>query len=163
MEALAEQVREQSIGSVFLYTHEAHPGEYYPHHTSFEQKMAHARAFRELFSIRRQILVDSLDGAAHRRYGGMPNMAWIFDRGGRPVYKADWTNVDSIRSAIEVMLNMTAQRQAGRVFAPFRVERLEYRARDPQAFMAALERNGPKAAREFEEQSIRWQRRAGDA
>jgi hypothetical protein len=35
--------------------------------------------------------------------------------------------------------------------APFRVERLDYRIQDQDAFYAGLARNGPKAVQEFME------------
>lgn len=157
MDRLAAELESEDVASVFVYTHEAHPGEYYPHHTSFEQKMEHARAFRDEFNATRPILVDSLDGACHRRYGGMPNMSWIFDRRGRPVYKADWTDLRSVESAVRELLGMVERRRSTRqTISPFHVERLEYRARDPQAFIAGLERNGPKAVEEFAAQTERW-------
>lgn len=151
MEALAERYAEHDVGSVFLYTHEAHPGEYYPHHTSMEQKFAHARAFRDLFEVRRPILVDALDGACHRAYGGMPNMSWIFTRGGVPVYKSDWTDVHSLENALQYLLQVVERRRRGERLAPFRVLRLDYREADREAFYRGLERNGPKAVREFEQ------------
>ncbi len=36
-----------------LYTHEAHPGENYPHLTSFEQKYRHAQALRDVLGVTR--------------------------------------------------------------------------------------------------------------
>ncbi len=42
MNAIAERYCERDVGSIFLYTHEAHPGEHYPHLTSLAQKMRHA-------------------------------------------------------------------------------------------------------------------------
>ena len=75
----------------FLYTHEAHPGENYPHLTSMEQKFKHAHALRDEYGVTRPILVDALDGACHRAYGSMPNMTWVFNRAGAPVYKSDWS------------------------------------------------------------------------
>ena len=95
MDRLAEELEPQNVASVFIYSHEAHPGEHYPHHTSFEQKMAHAHKLVSLFNVKRPVLVDSLNGDCHRAYGSMPNMCWIFARGAVPVYKADWTDVDS--------------------------------------------------------------------
>ena len=32
------------VNCVFVYTREAHPGANYPHHSSFEHKLDHARA-----------------------------------------------------------------------------------------------------------------------
>lgn len=99
MDGLAQELEPQEIVLTFVYTHEVHSGGYYPHHTSFEQKMAHAQAFREIFHVNRPILVDGLDGVCHRAYDSMPNMTWIIDWGGCPVYKAEWTYAESVGSA----------------------------------------------------------------
>lgn len=149
MNALAERFADQGVGSIFLYTHEAHPGEYYPHLTSLEQKFRHARVLRDVLGVTRPILVDALDGACHRAYGSMPNMSWIFSQSGIPVYKADWTDVHSVENAIQYFLNVMERRRSGERLAPFRVERLDFRIQDHIAFYSGLERNGPKAVREY--------------
>ncbi len=149
MNALADQVAGQDVGSIFLYTHEAHPGENYPHLTSLDQKYRHARLMRDLLGVTRPILVDALDGACHRAYGSMPNMTWIFNRSGIPVYKSDWTDMHSVENAIAYFLQVSERRQAGERMVPFRVERLDYRQQDRAAFYRGLERDGPKAVREF--------------
>ena len=113
--------------------------------------MRHAHALEEVLSINRPILVDSLDGTCHRAYGSMPNMSWIFNTAGVPVYKADWTDAASIKNALQFFVGIAQQRQAGNIMAPFRVERLDYRIQDRPAFYKGLERNGPKAVREFRE------------
>jgi len=90
----------------------------------------------------------------------MPNMSWIIDRAGRPVYKADWTDVSSVASAIRDLLAMVERRRRERLtFSPFTVHRLEYRVSDRKAFMKGLERNGPKAVAEYKAQMERWRRR----
>jgi hypothetical protein len=149
MNALAERFAERGVGSIFLYTHEAHPGEYYPHLTSMEQKFRHARDLRDILGVTRPILVDALDGACHRAYGSMPNMSWIFTQSGVPVYKANWTDVHSLENALEYFLGVIEQRRSGERVAPFRVERLDFRVQDQAAFYQGLERNGPKAVREY--------------
>lgn len=160
MEQLATEFAPQKIASFFIYTHEAHPGEHYPHHTSFEQKMKHAQAFRDTFDVKRPILVDSLDGACHRAYGSMPNMSWIIDRGSRSVYKADWTDTGSVRSAVEELLGMVVRRRRDHLtLSPFKVERLEYRVSSHKAFIKGLERSGPKAVTEYLTQIERWRNR----
>ena len=63
MNALAERFAEQGVGSIFLYTNEAHPGENYPHLTSMEQKYRHAGALRDIYGVTRPIMLDALDGA----------------------------------------------------------------------------------------------------
>ena len=149
MNALAEKYADQKVGSLFLYTHEAHPGEIYPHLTSMEQKFKHARDLRDVLGVTRPILIDSLDGACHRAYGSMPNMTWIFNKSGMPVYKADWTDVDSVELGVEYLLRVGERRRNRERLAPFRVERLDFRVQDQAAFYKGLERNGPKAVQEF--------------
>ncbi len=154
MNAIAHRFVEQSVGSYFLYTHEAHPGENYPHLASMQQKYEHAAALRDTLGVTRPILLDALDGACHRAYGGMPNMTWIFNRSGMPVYKSDWTGTDSVEAALEYYLSVSARRREGENIAPFKVERLDFRIQDREAFMKGLERNGPKSVREFQESSF---------
>lgn len=149
MNALADRYQAHNVGSVFVYTHEAHPGEYYPHLTSMGQKFRHARDLRDVLGVTRPILLDALDGACHRAYGSMPNMTWIFTNSGIPVYKSDWTDHHSVANALDYFLQVTERRRHGERLAPFRVERLDYRNQDRVAFYQGLERNGPKAVDEF--------------
>jgi len=149
MNAIADKYAEHNVGSIFLYTHEAHPGENFPHLTSVEQKFRHARDLRDTLGVTRSIFVDSLDGACHRAYGSMPNMSWIFARSGLIVYKSDWTDAHSIENAIQYFIGIPQRRRAGERLAPFHVERMDYRNQDRNEFYKCLERNGPKAVEEF--------------
>lgn len=115
------------------------------------QKFHHARDLRDKLGVTRPILVDSLDGDCHRAYGSMPNMTWIFSRTGKPLYKSDWTDVTSVELAISYLLNITERRRSREMLVPFRVERIDYRVRDQEAFFKGLERNGLKAVHEFRE------------
>lgn len=149
MNAVAAQFVEKGIGSIFVYTHEAHPGENYPHITSMEEKFAHARDLRDKLNVTRQILVDALDGACHRAYGSMPNMTWIFNRTGTAVYKSDWTDAKSVEMAIAYYLDVNARRAKGERLAGFHVQRVDYRNHDRDAFYNGLARSGQKAVDEF--------------
>jgi hypothetical protein len=149
MNAIADRFTEEGVGSIFLYTHEAHPGEHYPHLTSMEQKFKHARDLRDELGVTRPILIDALDGACHRAYGSMPNMTWIFTRAGVPIYKSDWTDASSVENAIQHFLAGIERRKSGERIVPFSVERLDFRNQDREAFYKGLERNGPKAVEEF--------------
>ncbi len=149
MNAIAERYRDVGVGSIFLYTNEAHPGEFYPHLTSFEQKLRHARDLRDTLGVTRPILVDSLAGDCHWAFGSMPNMTWIFNRTGLPVYKSDWSDAASVANALDYFVAVPERRRAGERLAPFRVERLDMRNQDREAFYRGLERNGPKAVTEF--------------
>lgn len=150
MNALAERFAPRGVSSIFLYTHEAHPGENYPHLTSMAQKFDHARALRDVLGVTRPIVLDALDGAGHRAYGSMPNMTWIFNRAGAPVYKSDWTDSNSVGNALVYFLDVLERRRDRERLVPFRVERLDYRTSDPDGFRQGLARSGPKAVREFE-------------
>lgn len=149
MNEIAERFAKHNIGSIFLYTHEAHPGEHYPHLTSMEQKFRHARDLRDVLKVSRPILVDALDGACHRTFGSMPNMTWIFNRAGMPIYKSDWTDSNSVANALDYFVDVAGRRK-NEPLAPFNVERLDFRKQNSAAFFEGLERNGPKAVKEFE-------------
>jgi hypothetical protein len=149
MNAMAEKFAQFDVGSYFLYTHEAHPGEIYPHITSMEQKFRHAEALRDIYGVSRPIIIDTVDGACHRAYGSMPNMSWIFNRTGVPIYKSNWTDANSLDSALEYFLDVDQRRNSGERLGPFHVERMDYRVVDRESFYAGLARNGPKAVREF--------------
>ena len=62
MNAIADRYRDHGVNSIFIYTHEAHPGEYYPYLTSMKQKFKHARDLGDILGVTRPILVDALDG-----------------------------------------------------------------------------------------------------
>jgi hypothetical protein len=149
MDELAEEYSARGFLSSFIYTREAHPGELLPHHTSFAQKLAQARTFRDEQHVRRPIFVDGLDGPLHRLLGAMPNMTWILLRGGTIAYKAAWTAPDDVRRAVEVIAHIPELRRQGGRLAPIWTERLGYRVVDQAAFLRGLERNGPKAVTEF--------------
>jgi hypothetical protein len=79
----------------------------------------------------------------------MPNMSWILSSSGVPVYKSDWTDSHSVENAIIYFLEVIARRRKGERLVPFRVDRLDFRIQDQEAFYQGLARNGPKAVREF--------------
>ena len=151
MNRIADKFADQNVGSIFLYTHEAHPGEMMPPLRSMAQKFEHAALLRSEYGVTRPILLDALDGACHRRYGSMPNMTWIFNRAGVPIYKSNWTDANSVESAIDYYLAVNQRRKAKERLAPFKVERIDYRNQDQEQFYAGLAKNGPRAVTEFKE------------
>lgn len=146
---MARQFAPKGINFVFLYTREAHPGENYPAHRSFEQKLAHARAFKAEFNVERPILVDDLTGTAHKLYGSLPNMTYLISRGGRVFFRADWTDPPTIEHAIHYVLNSRARRREGLRLAPFYAELVGYRWNDPGKFQERLARAGKQAVDDF--------------
>lgn len=148
MDDLADRYADRAVSSVFLYTREAHPGENYRHHTSMEDKRANAGAFQEQYGVRRPILLDTLEGDAHRAYGVLPNMTWIIGRGGIVQYKAAWTDAGHVEQALLYALD-TQDRKAKEGLTPFYSETLSWRQRDDEAFKEGLKRTGPQAVEDF--------------
>lgn len=146
---------------MFLYTREAHPGESVPHHDTFARKLEHARLLRDEIGISRPILVDDLDGTVHRAYGMLPNMTWVVDRGGRIVYRADWTSAANVEAFVERYRAAKADRSQGPV-GMYASEQIEFRRQDRDAFRRQLERNGPRAVSEWDEAVRIWQERDSD-
>ena len=149
MEDLADRYADRAVRSVFIYTREAHPGEHYPHHRSMDDKRHHARAFRDEGRVRRQILLDDLDGTAHRAYGLLPNMTWIVGRGGFIHYKAAWTSPDDVASALRAVVDFQEHR-AEHQWVAFYSERSAWSTRDQTKFGEGLLRAGPQAVADFE-------------
>ena len=157
MDKTAAEYKDHDVASVFLYVNEAHPGELYPCHRSFEQKLSHAQQMIEVYGLKRPILVDALDGAVHRHFGSMPNMTWIFDRGARAVYKSDWTDGASVANALAYFTSIAERSQAGENLTPFNVSRVDYRNRDRDAFFVNLARAGQAAVDQFEAAfGVKW-------
>jgi hypothetical protein len=143
---------------VFLYTREAHPGERFPAHRSFEQKLAHARAFRDRFAVERPILVDDLAGTGHRLYGLLPNMTYLIGRGGRVLFRADWSDAATVEAALAYLLGARGRRRDGLRLKPFYAEFVGYRWGDQAAFDAGLELAGPQAVADFARAMGVWSR-----
>lgn len=148
MDDMAARYADRGVTSVFIYTREAHPGENLPHHTSKEVKRAHARAFQSECGVRRRILLDDLEGTAHRAFGLLPNMSWILARGGLILYKAAWTDPQDLDSGLVDSLDALAKRRT-MALRPAYTERLLWRLGDEGSFRAGLERAGPQAVRDF--------------
>jgi hypothetical protein len=114
-----------------------------------DDKRRNASAFREHSRIRRQILLDDLQGSAHRAYGLLPNMTWIVGRGGFIHYKSAWTSPADVADALEAILDFQANRMAQQ-WTPFYSERSAWSSRDASKFKEGLLRAGPQAVADYE-------------
>ena len=95
------------------------------------------------------MLVDDLAGTGHRLYGLLPNMTYLIGRGGRVLFRADWTDPPTIEQAIRYLLDARDRRREGLSLKPFYAEFLGYRWSSQAAFMAGLEVAGPQAVSDF--------------
>ena len=153
---MAKSYASQGFAFLFVYVREAHPGEQYGPHRDIEQKLAHARAFREHCHIERPILVDDLRGTAHHLYGLVPNMTYIIARGGRILFRSDWTDPPTIELIVNYQLNVRARRRNGERLNPFYADFAGYRQNDRQQFMERLKVAGPQAVEDFTRMMKVW-------
>ncbi len=156
---MAREYGSQGFVFVFLYTREAHPGENFPAHRSMEQKLAHARTFKEQFQIERPILVDDPADTGHKLYGMLPNMTYLIGRSGKVLFRADWTDPPTIEAALHYILASRARRREGLRLAPFYAELVGYRWHNPDKVREGLKRAGLKAVEDYERVMQRWQKR----
>ncbi len=84
---------------LLVYVREAHPGSRLGPPETQEEKLALGRQLKQIYKEPREVLVDTLDGDMHRRYGALPNMVYVIDPRGRVVYRCDWAfpkNIDRV-------------------------------------------------------------------
>ena len=103
MDVLAKKYSER-VGFYVIYVREAHPGQNYPAHQSFTQKLSCAKDMRRLESVERTILIDELNGTMHQDYGAMPNSVYIIGKDGIMLYRADWNYPAQVKSQLDVLL-----------------------------------------------------------
>ena len=152
---MAQKYAEKGITFIFIYTREAHPGENYPAHRSLEQKVSQARALQEILDVKRPILVDDLEGTGHEMYGMLPNMIYIIGRGGKVLFRSDWTDPPTIEVALDYILAARQQRREGVRMAPFYAELVGYRWSDLAKHHEVLKQAGPQALEDFERSTKR--------
>ncbi len=147
---MAAKYADQGVSSVFVYTREAHPGERYAHVTTIEDKLEHARDMVVRDNLRRPMLVDALEGTLHHAYGRLPNMAYVIGGGGRVLYRASWTDAESLEVVLDRLVRQRGERREGVIHRPFYAEWEPSVVADRQTFVEVLlETVGPRAVTEF--------------
>jgi len=89
---------------VVMYVREAHPGERVGPHRTAEEKIAAARASSRRHGERRTVLIDDLDGTAHRLYGAMPNSIFVIDRDGTVVFRSIWNSAGDMDAVLRAFV-----------------------------------------------------------
>ncbi|PWJ44368.1 deiodinase-like protein [Sediminitomix flava] len=93
--------RHPEYNFVVLYVREAHPGNIIKNHLSQTDKVAAAREAIRFYDDRRTILIDNLDGKAHKTYGELPNSMFIIGTDGVIKYVRAWNNTDYLEPILE--------------------------------------------------------------
>ncbi|MBO9436671.1 hypothetical protein J7394_20875 [Ruegeria sp. R13_0] len=128
----------RDVASVVLYVREAHPGADIAAHRTLDHKIASARCLVYEDGETRRVLVDDLDGTAHRAYGGLPNSVFIINRNGCVVFKSDWNDPTATAKAL----------QALRGSRPIRAKSF-FRPARPSVAIHTLGRAGKGSVRDF--------------
>ncbi|PCJ81693.1 MAG: hypothetical protein COA49_04065 [Bacteroidetes bacterium] len=89
-----------NVHFLLLYVREAHPGQRTKQITSFVEKMDNAKSTSKLYNEKREVLVDTIDGFAHKLYGSMPNMTYVIGKDGVVKFRANWTNIDALKKVL---------------------------------------------------------------
>ncbi len=147
---LYQKYRSKGFEFFIVYVREAHPGENFPHHTSFEQKLTHARKLRELEKVSLPILVDGIEGSTHKAYGLLPNMVYLIDHDGIVVYKSDWTDAHELGGMCESLVRLEDMRERKVPIIRQGVsERLHWIPMDAKHRERIYRRSGEKAIRDY--------------
>jgi peroxiredoxin len=110
---LSAQFQNDDVQFLIIYVREAHAGESYRPHTSFEQKLSHARDLQRLENVQFPVLVDSLAGDTHRAYGVRPSPVYVINKDGLIVYKASWLIPEELELALGHLLQWERWRADG--------------------------------------------------
>ncbi len=98
MNVLAEEFKD--VRFLVLYVREAHPGSNVPHQTSIEEKIKHAKRLSGEENERRTILVDTLNGNAHKLYGSFPDAVYIINPEGTVIFRSDWNMPPNVQKVL---------------------------------------------------------------
>jgi peroxiredoxin len=91
----------------FVYSRERHAGERgyrdFKETKTTEERMAYARMMAEITEF--PIAVDPIDERTLKDYGIVPNAAFVVDRDGFIVFKAQWADVHKVEQVIDQLLS----------------------------------------------------------
>ncbi len=87
---------------VMLYVREAHPGEHYAQAETIDDKLASARALKDLYGIEWTVAADTVAGDLHRALDPKPNAAFLMDSDGTILFRSLWAaDYEALRQALD--------------------------------------------------------------
>lgn len=101
MNEFAEQYT--NLNFLLLYIREAHPGNKTKGIRSLDEKMSNAKDTCKLYGEKRTIIVDELDGEAHKVYGELPNMVYVIDTDETILFRGDWNNIEKLKEVLQTV------------------------------------------------------------
>ena len=150
---LREDYSDQDVEVLFVYVREAHPGEETPAHASLADKVASAEVFRDEEEIDIPILIDDLNGKTHRKYGSLPNPAFLIDKSGRVAFRSVATRPGVIADALDELLERQEERGTDHAVVHGGEDLGLPSMKSFLHVHRALQRGGQKAIKDFERQT----------
>jgi pimeloyl-ACP methyl ester carboxylesterase/thiol-disulfide isomerase/thioredoxin len=100
-----EQLAREHPQATFLviYVREAHPGEIQGAHRSLAEKRLAAHKLTLEEALSRRVLVDSVEGATHRAYGGAWNPVYVIDANGRVAMRQAWNHPSDVAATLSAL------------------------------------------------------------
>jgi hypothetical protein len=147
LEAIHQEYAHRGCSLLFVYTREIHPGEHIRPHRSLDDKRAQAARLRGSGNLTFPIAIDSLDGATHVAYGGLPSCSFVIHRAGYLLYRAYWTVPSEIREVLDNVLHRDVVEGDGSAVGQISyVEWLRYVDAAPRALWdSTMDLAGPRA------------------
>lgn len=86
-------------------------------------------------------------------------MTWVIGRGGRILYKSEWTSAPAVEAFLQRYEQGRTRKPPTGTVGPYLTEQIEFRDIDREAFYRRLHRNGPRAYAEFKQAEEIWRDR----
>jgi len=147
---LYDDYKDQDVAFFFVYVREAHPGDRLPSHEDIHDKMRAAEFFRDEEEVEMPILVDDLKGSIHRKYGSLPNPAFLVDKSGHIAFRCLWAQAGVLAEALAELLEVQERRDTGRAVVLGGEDLSVPMRRALLHTHRALQRGGRRAIRDFQ-------------
>ena len=92
--------RHPEVRFAVLYVREAHPGGRVGPHQTVAEKQLRAASLADVHDDHRLVLVDDLDGTAHRSLGLLPDSVYVVGTDGRVRFRGDWADPAAVEAAL---------------------------------------------------------------
>ncbi|MCF6326971.1 MAG: redoxin domain-containing protein [Devosiaceae bacterium] len=94
----------KNVKFVVLYVREAHPGAKIRQHEVMGDKYSSAQKLDDGSGDLREVLVDDIEGHAHKLYGSYPNAVFVVNKNGCVVFTSDWNDANATGRALKLLL-----------------------------------------------------------
>lgn len=96
-------INHPNVKFVVMYVREAHPGAQTKQHQCQKDKFGAAQKLDDNSGDLREVLVDDIDGSAHKAYGSYPNAVFIVNKNGCVVFSSDWNDPAATKAALKLL------------------------------------------------------------